>query len=381
MLNDINKSKMSFEQYIDLKGKTIVKSYTERFKWVDKFLYAFSWFGNGVSIFLAFFFLQSLFYASFTSIGTSIWITLGIIFFLTMFELLKRYVFGMFSIESIKQKFNILRGNMITFILGTAILIAGSFYFSLNGAKEFVDNQKFFETQTQQVMTSKVDSLQRVYDGQKTIFLDENASLRVVNDTLRNKLATTPSTYRTIRSEYQNNIDNNMNIINSNQSRIDGIDEQKQTAIAELRTTEQTTLSSNLDENKKNKMTFIIISSIIELIIMLGIYFDKFYGYKSIMEYEESVINTPEFKQWYKYNYLLDLIYSSTNELGSKIPTTSGLIELAKIGKTPISAGEFDKFIKLLYHLDIIDRDGNRRILNKPETEGKLMLRHYFNIK
>jgi regulator of replication initiation timing len=381
MLNDINKSKMSFEKYIDLKGKTIVKSYTERFKWVDKFLYAFSWFGNGVSVFLAFFFLQSLFYASFSSIGTSIWITLGIIFFLSMFELLKRYVFGMFSIESIKQKFNIFRGNMITFILGTTILIAGSFYFSLNGAKEFVDNQKFFETQTQQVMTSKVDSLTKVFDDQKTVYLDENASLRTVNDTLRNRLATTPANYRTVRREYQQNIDNNVEIINNNQLRIDGIDEEKRIAIEELRASEQTTLSSNLSENKKNKITFIIISSIIEIIIMLGIYFDKFYGYKSILEYEESVINTPEFKQWYKYNYLLELIYSATNEVGSKIPTTGNLIELAKIGKTPITAGEFDKFIKLLYHLDIINRDGNRRLLNKPESEGKLMLRHYFNIK
>ena len=381
MLDDINKSRMSFDQYIALKGKTIVKSYTERFKWVDRFLYAFSWFGNGVSIFLAFFFLQSLFYASFTSIGTSIWITLGIVFFLTMFELLKRYVFGMFSIESIKQKFNILRGNMVTFILGTAILVVGSFYFSLNGAKEFVDNQKFFETQTQQIMTSKVDSLQTVFDNQSLIYVNENASLRVVNDTLRNRLSTTPSTYRTIRKEYQDNIDKNMGIINSNQTRIDGIDVEKNTSIQQLRATEQTTLSSNLNENKKNKMTFIIISSIIEIIIMLGIYFDKFYGYKSIIEYEESVINTAEFKQWYKYNYLLGLIFNSTKEIGEKIPTTSNMLELARIGKTPITTGELDKFIKLLYYLDIIAKDGNRRVLNSSEEEGKVTLRNYFNIK
>ena len=381
MLNDINKSKMSFDKYVALKGKTIMKSYTERFKWVDKFLYAFSWFGNGVSVFLAFFFLQSLFYASFASVGSSIWITIGIIFFLSMFELLKRYVFGMFSIEAIKQSFNIFRGNMITFILGTAILITGSFYFSLNGAKEFVDNQKFFENQTHQVMTSKSDSLQKVYDSQKTIFLDENISLRVVNDTLRNKLASTPDNYRTVRREYQQNIDNNMNVINNNQNRIDGIDEEKRVAIAELRTTEETTLSSNLDENKKNKITFIIISSIIELIIMMGIYFDKFYNYKSLMEYEESVINTPEFKQWYKYNYLLELIYNATNEVGEKIPSTNNLIELAKIGKSPITKGEFDKFIKLLYHLNIVIREGTGRVLNISEDEGTVKLRQYFNIK
>jgi hypothetical protein len=380
MFDNINKSKMTFEKYKELKEKTVVQNYTERFKWVDRFLYAFSWFGNGVSIFLAFFFLQSLFYASFTNIGTSIWITLGIIFFLTLFELLKRYVFGMFSMESIKQKFNIFRGNMITFILGTTILVVGSFYFSLNGAKEFVDNQKFFETQTQQIMTSKVDSLSRIYDSQKTIYLDENASLRVVNDTLRNKLARTPDNYRTIRREYQQNIDNNMAVINSNQDRLDAIDANKTQAIQELRATEESTLSSNLSENKKNKITFIIISSIIELIIMLGIYYDKFYGWKSIKEYEESIINTAEFKQWYKYNYLLELILNSTKDVGEKIPSTGNILELARIGKNQVTPGEFDKFIKLLYYLEILTREGNRRILNSSVEEAKLTLRHYFNI-
>jgi len=381
MFDNINRSKMSFEKYKELKEKTVVQNYTERFKWVDRFLYAFSWFGNGVSIFLAFFFLQQLFFASFSRVGESIWITLGIVFFLTMFELLKRYVFGMFSMESIKQKFNIFRGNMITFILGTAILIVGSFYFSLNGAKEFVDNQKFFESQTEQVMTSKVDSLQNVFDDRTAIFVNENASLRVNNDTLRNKLASTPDNYRTVRREYQQNIDNNMGVINTNQVRIDAIDEERAQAIQELRATESTTLSSNLSENKKNKITFIIISSIIEIIIMLGIYYDKFYGWKSIKEYEESVINTAEFKQWYKYNYLLELILNSTNNVGEKIPSTGNILELAKIGKNSMTTGEFDKFIKLLYYLDILTREGNRRILNTSEDDAKLTLRHYFNIK
>jgi len=380
MLDDLNKSKMSFEKYISIKGKTIVKSYTERFKWVDKFLYAFSWFGNGVSVFLAFFFLQSLFYASFSSIGTSLWITLGIVFFLTMFELLKRYVFGMFSLESIKHNFNILRGNMITFIIGTLLLIIGSFYFSLNGAKEFVDNQKFFETETQNIVASKVDSLSIFYDEQKLVYVNDNANLRIVNDTLRSKMSRTPTNFRTVRREYQDNINTNTRLIAANQERIDKIDTDNNIAIEELKKTESVSLSSNLSENKKNKLTFIIISSIIELIIMLGIYFDKFYEYRSIIEYEESVINTVEFKIWYKYNYLLELIYDSTKDVGEKIPSTQNLIDLAKIGKTPITSGEFDKFIKLLYHLNIIQREGSRRILNSSEDEGKKTLRNYFNI-
>ena len=57
------------------------------------------------------------------------------------------------------------------------------------------------------------------------------------------------------------------------------------------------------------------------------------------------------------------------------------MLELARIGKTPITTGELDKFIKLLYYLDIIAKDGNRRVLNSSEEEGKVTLRNYFNIK
>jgi len=380
MFDNINRSKLSFEKYKKRKEETVEQNYTERFDWVDKGLYAFSWFGNVVSVFLAFFFLQHLFFSSFANVGNNIFITIGIVLFLSMFELLKRRIFGMFSMESIKQRFNIFRGNMITFILGTAILIVGSFYFSLNGAKEFVDNQKFFETETQKVMTSKVDSLNTIFDNRTIVFENENVSLRVNNDTLRNRLATTPDNYRTVRREYQQNIDNNMGVINSNQERIDVINEERTQSVEELRTTENTTLSSNLNENKKNKITFIIISSIIEIIIMLGIYYDKYYGWKSIKEYEETVINTSEFKQWYKYNYLLELILNSTKEIGGKIPSTGNLMELARIGKNQVTTGEFDKFIKLLYYLDILTREGNRRILNSSEDDAKLTLRHYFDI-
>ena len=107
MFEDINKSKLAFEKYIELKKKTLIKSYTERFKWIDKSLYWFSWFGNGVSIFLAFFFMQSLFLSSFNGMKDSIVVTLGIVFFLTMFELLKRYVFAIsLRRSSYKRGFN-----------------------------------------------------------------------------------------------------------------------------------------------------------------------------------------------------------------------------------------------------------------------------------
>jgi hypothetical protein len=144
-----------------------------------------------------------------------------------------------------------------------------------------VDNQKFFETETKTVIASKVDSLNNVFEKQKLVFVNENTSLRTTNDTLRSRMAKTPTNYRTVRNDYQNNININTNLINKNQERIDNIDEERDVAIAELKAEEEESLSSNLNENKKNKLTFILISSFIELIIMIGIYFYKFYEYRN----------------------------------------------------------------------------------------------------
>ena len=85
-----NKSSISYTKYVSMKSKLLVKSYTEKFKWIDRTLYVFSWFGNLVSIFFAFFFLQTLFYSSFNELSNSIIVTGGIVFFLSIFELLKK---------------------------------------------------------------------------------------------------------------------------------------------------------------------------------------------------------------------------------------------------------------------------------------------------
>lgn len=381
MFDNINKSKITFEDYIKLKTESLTKSYTEKFKWVDKFLYWFSWFGNGISIFLSFFFVQSIFLSSFNDVKDSIFITLGITVFLTMIELLKRYVISIFSIEVIKNKFKIFKKNMIGFITGVLVLAMGTAYLSLSGAQKFVNNEEVFKNQTEITVTNKIDSLTNVYENKKIPYLTDNEQLRTITNDLRQKLASTPVNYVTIRNQYQENIDKNDDNIKSNQEEINKLDGELNTKILNLQNTEREKLDETLSTNKSNIIVFIIISAIIEMIILLGIYYDKFYDYKVIEEYEKTILETLGFKKWYKFNFLLGLIYSKTSEIGDPIPTTNGLLELSEISGNKIDRGTLDKFIKILYYLEIIKLDGKRRILNIKEEEGVMKLRNYFDIK
>jgi len=128
-------------------------------------------------------------------------------------------------------------------------------------------------------------------------------------------------------------------------------------------------------------LAFVIISLFIEIIILLGIYYDKFYDYKVIEEYEKTIIETPSFKKWYKFNYLLGLIYSRTKEIGETIPSSNAIMEMAEVGGNKLDKATLDKFVKILYFLEIVKLEGNKRILNMTEEEGIKKLRYYFDIK
>lgn len=380
MIDSFNKSNISYEKYLHMKSKLLVKSYSEKFNWVDKFLYVFSWFGNAVSIFLAFFFLQTIFYASFKDVSDSIIVTIGIIFFLTLFELLKRYILGLFSVEVIKNNLKVFKKGMGTYIISVIFLLGGSFYLTLSGAKDFIDNTKTFKTETKTYISSKVDSISNIYDSKIVSFNTENENLRNINTSLRTKLSETKMEATGLRNGYQKNIDKNIETINSNQSKIDEIEKQKKSEIELLKTTEEDNLNIILKDNKSNIIAFIIISTLIELIIVIGVYYHKFYDFKTIEEYEKTVIETTNFKTWLLYNKMLGIIYSYSKGVGQKIPTTDDIIDMCKINSISVSKPEFDRFIKILYTLDVLYLDGKRRILNKSEEDGFALLKNHFKI-
>ena len=378
MFDNIDKSKISFEQYIKLKSETMTKSYSQKFKWVDKFLYWFSWFGNGVSVFLAYFFMQAIFQSSFNDVKDSVFITLGILIFLTMFELLKRYIIAIFSNEVIKNNFNIFRSDMISFIGAVLLLALGSAYLSLSGAQKFVDNKQVFKTQTETSITGSVDSLNNVYlNNYIKPLKEENGRMENQNDELIKKT----SRNSTVIESNNNLIATNKNQIKENKEQIKSYEDRRDREIVIMRQEKSVKLNETLSSNSSNTIAFIIISALVELIILAGIYYDKYYRYKILEEYEKTVIDTPQFKKWHRFNFLLGLIYSKTNEVGSQIPTTNGLMELAEINGDKLDKATLDKFIKVLYYLDIVRLEGNRRVLGMTQDNATQKLRDYFEIK
>jgi hypothetical protein len=114
---------------------------------------------------------------------------------------------------------------------------------------------------------------------------------------------------------------------------------------------------------------------------MIGVYYDKHFDYKKLEEYEKEVIATPAFKRWFRYNFILELLYEGEVNIGDKVIAITEIIDLCNSSNLSITKIELDKFFKILYHLKIVKLEGNRRVYNMDQTEGLIALKKYFKIK
>ena len=282
----------------------------------------------------------------------------------------------MFSTEFIKNKFKIFKLNMVSFLIGVLVLIIGSFYFSLNGAMKFVDNRKIFQEQTEFNVQERVDSLNMFYFNQYIKpLMNENKTLSEQNTKYTDQASTT-----SFRTRYTDLINTNNQKIESNRSQIIQYETRRDNEITTVKQSQNSKLNQALIDNRSNIISFIIISCLIELIIMLGIYYDRFFDYKIIEEYEKTIVSTPEFKTWYKFNSLLNLIYSKVSDIGEQLPSTNALSELCEVSGNRTDKSTMDKFIKIMYYLGIVSLQGNRRILNMNKETGLKKLKDYFEI-
>jgi hypothetical protein len=182
------------------------------------------------------------------------------------------------------------------FLIGVGVMIAGSFYFSLNGAQEFIDNQKVFQDQTETNITTKVDSINTFYFNEYIKPLKNENKVYVEQSTDY----ATEASKTNYKTKYTNLINANNVKIDNNNKLVSKYESKRDLEVTKFTNKQESKLSQNIDENKSNIFAFILISCLIELVIMIGVYYDKYYTYKVITEYEDTVINTVSFKKWYK---------------------------------------------------------------------------------
>lgn len=372
---------MDLKKYDKLRKKIDTKDFEGNNKGLDTWLFRFSFIGNISSIFFAYFLVFPSLLKAITinfiagNWGTIIAFTLTLIF-LTLFEIIKRYFVKNFSNDFVVNQKK-LGFRLISWLIVSISIIVLSFYLSITGSKNLATTSSIKDTVAKTEITTEIDSLNKTYDRKKLVYINDNESLREINNQLREKLKETPLNYITARKEYQNSIDKNTGLIKDNDAKIKDIDNELQQEIAKLNSDLNATKSGNKSEDEKNKILFIIIVCFNEIIIIGGLYFREYF------EYNLYIINQDRFEQMYRkkdrYRALITFIYRD-GKLNTGDRVMSGL-ELKAIVAEKTNIQNSNKFVDEFLHdmdrLNIFTTVGKRRNIAATFTEALDIIENY----
>lgn len=372
---------MDLKDYDKLRNKINVKDFEGNNKVLDKWLYGFSFIGNIGSIFFSYFLLYPalLKAININLVDGSAGTVLALIFsitFLTIFEIIKRYLFRNFSSDYVANNKKI-NGSIAAWLGVSVAIVLLSFYLSLAGSKNLASTSAVQNTIASTQVDAQKDSLSVQYERKKHTYEVDNQALRSVNNDLRNTLAQTPIGWASIRRDYQASIDKNAKIIENNQLEINRIDAQLAQRVLELKSGLNTTIADNASEDVKNIVLFIIIAIFAEVIIIGGVYFREWY------EYNLYVINQQKFEKIYqkkdRYKALLAFVYKDGKLApGDQVMPGQQLKEIVAEKANIQNSNKFvDDFLKDMDNLGIFNTVGKRRMAASTYIEAQNIIEHF----
>lgn len=356
---------MDLRKYDKLRAKLKTKDFEGKNKNLDKWLYRTSFFGNVISIFFAFFLVYpSLFKTISLQVVDGFWgkfiAFIGTTIFLSIFELIKRYLIRNFSHDYITNN-RVIKPSIIGWFVTTIILIVLSFYLSVSGSKEFASTNKVLVNNVELEFKSESDSIFKIYNEKINELKLENNELNDEIDNLWNEHDDLTSNYVTRKSEIRDEIEEKRNLINKNRESISLFENDRDDDIEKHESLMELKKQKNIDNDYYNILLFIIIVVFNELLIVFGIYFREYY------EYSLYLINNKRFEKIYlkrdRYRSLLAFIYSEGKlDIGDKVISGLELKELVD-EKTSIQNSKklVDEFLRDMDNLGIFTINGKRR--------------------
>lgn len=356
---------MELKKYDTIRKEIKKMDFEGKFKQLSDWLYLFSFVGNVGSIFFAYFFIYPLFNDAIshyiqtdsTNIIISSIFTVLILF---MFELTKRIILKNFSFDFVKERFKIKEFSIISWLIISLGLIVLSFYFSINGAMKFADNTIVVEQQINKDLVFKQDSVKSVYQARKDSYYLDIQQLKDDNEELRIKRNETPLNYVSARNDYNNMINQNTDEIKRSENFIIGLDEELESKINEFKIEKNIILNQITDENNISILVFILISSLIELLIIGGIYFKSYYDLTVFRKNEPHLENF--LKKRDQYLVLLSYIYKKGKlTIGDVIIGVNRLKETLKDNNIQNVNKLVTSFYSDLEYNNIIKTEGKRK--------------------
>lgn len=144
-------------------------------------------------------------------------------------------------------------------------------------------------------------------------------------------------------------------------------------------------LSSKTDEkkkdNSKNTIAFVIVSTLIELTILAGVYFNEYYKFRSYREFRDKLEKDPAYQKFLLYEQILQVVYSEDMRMNQKIAPTKSIIDMCKVNDLIVLNKDITDFFKVTTNLGIIKISGNTKYINKQRDLSFEILQKHFGVE
>lgn len=355
---------MNIEKYKKLREEIRNKSFEKKYTTVDWILYYASFFGNIASIFFAFFLWFPSLLKTITLHIADNGLTYAIavattIILLSVVEFLKRGIVGIFSSEYIEANGKLNNKSTIGLLFFSVAILGLSFYFSINGAIEFSKTSGKANVVIEQTTKNYVDSLTIMNEQAKEPIKQELSSLRESNKGIRVKRDDTPMEQRRTRNDYDQLIQSNEKLIANNTKALTDLDVDLKKKLDAFKLENSKSKTQNEEADKGNILLFLIVSTFIEILIVIGVYFRELYIHKAFYESEAKL--EPIVRKREKYEKLLNLVYKN-----GEVKQDDQIISLKKLTEIMKNKGALytPKHISDFY-LDMGNLNAFRIVTNK----------------
>ncbi len=374
---------MKINEFKKLEEKINGQNFNQGYKNINVVMLLLSIFGHFASIFLAYFALSKVLGGVIENNPVVVFIASVIM--LSGLELLKRDIFDKFSVQYLKVK-AFTKDVLPLFILSLAI-IGVSFYASIHGAQEFSSKSDVIEKDKKETINQFSDSLTKVYDTKLLVTENEIKSTKFKIE-LKDKEQTDLESVQPLSRQQRQRVKDlkdERNILREDIVKLEGdVSKVKKELATEIKEHEIEVGAESEDkkkDNSSNSLAFVLISTLIELIILAGVYFNEYYKFRSYREFRDKIEKDPNYQKWMLYDQVLDIIYTEDTKMNQKLPSNKGIIDMCKVSDIIVLPKDITNFLKVISGLGIIKVSGSSRYINKQRDLSFEILRKHFNIQ
>jgi hypothetical protein len=379
---------MKIDEFKKLEKKITGYNFNQNYKNVKNIMVALSYFGNLTSIFLAYFFMSGVITGA-VGDGNLIFVFIASIIILSGIELLKRDIFDKFSIQYLKDKG--ITKLVIPLLITSFILISASFYSSLTGAKEFSsksdqlelikkDQLKEYSDSITDIYSNKISLINSEIESYKETFKEKDNEQTVINKSLQERGYLTRS-----ERERNNQLKEEKEFlfiqVSNSENKLKEIKTERDDIIKKYSDEVSKETDDKKKDNSKNSLIFVILSTIIELVILTGVFFNQYYKFRSYKEFRNKIEKDPNYQKWLLYDQMLSIVITEDTKVNQKLPSNKSIIDSCKVNDIIILPKDVTNFLKVLNNLGIIKSSGSVKYVVKTRDIAQEILRTNFNIE